>query len=263
LAAADDNQAMTSAVKDYYALLHVHPDAPIEIIRASYRTLMQRLKAHPDLGGDHAAAARINAAYAVLKNPARRAAYDAELAHRATAGEARAASGATAPDRHDRNFGTGREAAKATRSGDPAVEACAFCGQAVPWRPQADIGIALCSRCSSPLARVQLAERQDGDPKRALYRIGKHEPVRIYMDWQDRVGQRGSLLDVSLTGLRFAAQIELDAGRKVRIDSGVCAAVARVAHRNWDDGTRAWQFGAEFLTVAFKRQRGSLLSVGA
>jgi L-aminopeptidase/D-esterase-like protein len=28
---------------DYYKLLHVQPDAPDEVIKASYRTLMQRL----------------------------------------------------------------------------------------------------------------------------------------------------------------------------------------------------------------------------
>ena len=45
---------------DYYRILHVQPDAPREIIRTSYLTLMQRLKMHPDLGGDHWNAALIN-----------------------------------------------------------------------------------------------------------------------------------------------------------------------------------------------------------
>lgn len=38
--------------KNYYRVLHVDPDAPVEIIRSSYRTLMRRMKKHPDLGGD-------------------------------------------------------------------------------------------------------------------------------------------------------------------------------------------------------------------
>ena len=42
------------------------------IIRGSYRTLMQQLKHHPDLGGDTATAALINEAYAVLSNPDKR-----------------------------------------------------------------------------------------------------------------------------------------------------------------------------------------------
>ena len=65
---------------NYYALLHVHPDAPVEIIRASFRTLMQVLKQHPDLGGDKERAQLINEAYSVLSDPDRRARYDADCA---------------------------------------------------------------------------------------------------------------------------------------------------------------------------------------
>ena len=71
--------AMQDDNRDYYEVLHVNRDAPLEIIRGSYRTLMQRLKNHPDLGGDPAIAARINEAYAVLRDAERRAAYDARL----------------------------------------------------------------------------------------------------------------------------------------------------------------------------------------
>jgi DnaJ-class molecular chaperone len=48
--------------RNYYRILHVQPDAPTEVIKSSYRTLMQRLKMHPDLGGDHSEAALINEA---------------------------------------------------------------------------------------------------------------------------------------------------------------------------------------------------------
>jgi DnaJ-class molecular chaperone len=37
--------------RNYYEILHVSRDAPAEIIRGSYRTLMQKLGHHPDLGG--------------------------------------------------------------------------------------------------------------------------------------------------------------------------------------------------------------------
>ena len=59
--------------RNYYRLLHVQPDAPGEVIKASYRTLMQKLRQHPDLGGDDCNAALLNEAYAVLTNPERRA----------------------------------------------------------------------------------------------------------------------------------------------------------------------------------------------
>ena len=65
--------------RNYYRILHVQPDAPVEVIRASYRTLMQRLKQHPDLGGEHWNASLINEAHDVLVDEARRRIYDRTL----------------------------------------------------------------------------------------------------------------------------------------------------------------------------------------
>ena len=62
--------------RNYYRILHVQPDAPTEVIRASYRTLMQKLKQHPDLGGEHWNASVINEAHDVLVDIDRRHAYD-------------------------------------------------------------------------------------------------------------------------------------------------------------------------------------------
>lgn len=65
--------------RNYYRLLRVQPDASLEIIKFSYRTLMQKLQHHPDLGGDEWNASHINSAYATLRHPAKRAAYDRKL----------------------------------------------------------------------------------------------------------------------------------------------------------------------------------------
>lgn len=65
--------------RNYYRILHVQPDAPTEIIKASYRTLMQKLRAHPDLGGDEWNASVINEAYRVLTDKGQRNAYDQHL----------------------------------------------------------------------------------------------------------------------------------------------------------------------------------------
>jgi|GEM_PF-3250346 len=61
---------------DYYQLLHVQPDAPTEVIKASYRVLMQKLKLHPDLGGDNIHAALVNQAFDTLTDAVKRAEYD-------------------------------------------------------------------------------------------------------------------------------------------------------------------------------------------
>ena len=65
--------------RNYYRLLQVQPDAPYEIIRASYRTLMRELKNHPDLGGEISNACLINEAYEILGDSVKRADYDKKL----------------------------------------------------------------------------------------------------------------------------------------------------------------------------------------
>src|SRR5438067_9940076 len=68
--------------EDLYRTLHVEPQADPEAIRAAYRRLARLY--HPDLNADPSAAARmraVNAAYAVLSDPRRRAAYDARRAY--------------------------------------------------------------------------------------------------------------------------------------------------------------------------------------
>jgi curved DNA-binding protein CbpA len=62
--------------RNFYRVLHLQPDAPFEMVRANFQTLMTKLAAHPDLGGEHWSAAHLNAAYATLRDPEKRAAYD-------------------------------------------------------------------------------------------------------------------------------------------------------------------------------------------
>ncbi len=65
--------------RNYYRILNVQPDAPLSQIKSNYRTLLQKLRLHPDLGGQEEQAAIINEAYNILRHPEKRAVYDAEL----------------------------------------------------------------------------------------------------------------------------------------------------------------------------------------
>jgi DnaJ-class molecular chaperone len=67
--------------RDLYKRLNVDPSASAHAVRSAYRVLAHRL--HPDLNPSpaaHDAMVQINHAYAILRDPARRAAYDAERA---------------------------------------------------------------------------------------------------------------------------------------------------------------------------------------
>lgn len=68
--------------RNYYRILRVQPDASTEVIQHAYRSLMQKLRHHPDLGGDPAQASTINLAYASLRDPKKRERYDRELLRR-------------------------------------------------------------------------------------------------------------------------------------------------------------------------------------
>ncbi len=63
---------------DYYAILQVHPNAEKGVIDAAYRKLAA--KYHPDVSHSPDTVEKmkqVNAAYEVLSNPVKRAAYDA------------------------------------------------------------------------------------------------------------------------------------------------------------------------------------------
>ena len=73
----------------FYDILGITPKAPPEVVTAVYRAWMQVLRVHPDLGGNEELAKEINAAYEVLKDPQKRAVYDAELARQSKLPEER------------------------------------------------------------------------------------------------------------------------------------------------------------------------------
>jgi hypothetical protein len=259
---------MSTGLPDYYAILHVDPAAPAEVIRASYRTLMQQLRAHPDLGGDHEAAARLNAAYAVLKDATRRAQYDAERSvgpHSANAGTgAQAKAGgaghseepATRPRRHTHTGNWQKHSGAIDRT-----DVCPFCGTAASVRGVGTDLAEACRNCTAPLTILRPVTHDSVDAQRTVYRIAKTETVRVFISPDDKRGIEARLLDVSLSGMRFTCGYELAKDDVVRVDCDICDAVARVAHLGNAAGQP--QYGAQFLTARFKRQRGSLLSVPA
>lgn len=99
---------MPSPSQDFYEILQIHPQAEPEIVRAAYRRLVQ--KYHPDKNPGYtvemdACMKKISEAYAVLKNPARRAEYDRKAGY---AGSGSGAAGKTATDNRGGTAGGSR-----------------------------------------------------------------------------------------------------------------------------------------------------------
>ena len=235
--------------KNYYQILHVQPDAPAEVIRATYRTMMQRLKMHPDLGGDHENAAIVNEAYAVLMDSVAREKYDASL---------------------QTVQATVSEHVSETNDKQPACQPyifnpnqCAFCqfehkqGNVVEQDK-------LCVQCGSALFPATKHEFET-DGKRLIQRIDKQWSVLFYTDPSQAKPYSGQTQDISLNGMQILTNTRLAEEQIVKISSCYLEAVARVVNLREGHGflRKKWKVGMEFLTLRFHNAQGTFLKVDA
>ncbi len=231
--------------RNYYRILHVQPDAPLEIIRSSYRTIMQRLKQHPDLGGDHWNAALVNEAYAILASSTTRAEYDRQLLSQSRGRPARAAN-------------------RSTRPRGPYVPLvrsyCWFC-QTPHACGMDDLPDASCADCGSPLCPAD-RRRLDPSGQRAVARIPRRHTITFYSRWPQDEGESGETEEISLNGLSFFTDRQVAPKSILKIDSEVCRAVGRVAScRSQTPGSPGrWLVGVEFISLRFARSRGAFVS---
>lgn len=229
---------------NYYELFGVARDAPLEVIRASYRRLMQQAGNHPDLGGDTQTAALINRAYAVLKDPSQRKFYDArqDILSRIAAGLELESEPEPQPEQAD------------PRS------ICLFCQQPHGYILD-DIDDLNCGRCGSPLRAVDTTPVDPND-KRAVQRLGRKLNILVYTHWDQDMGIAGRTVDISPRGLQLTARCGLQPGQLIRVTGQVLDAVGKVTHcgvqsHGWRNLTVA---GVSFLTLRILRPVGAFVS---
>ena len=231
--------------RNYYRLLHVQSDAPLEIIRASYRTLMRILKQHPDLGGDDWNAARINEAYGVLSIAEKRELYDRECR-----GFERRPS---QPDRAPSTLALPVHA-EDLQPADRLI--CAFC-QITNYRDRQHVD-AVCGGCGAPLRLVGVTAGQATE--RGTQRIEHPGDILYWADAARLDSTPGRTVDLSPTGLRFLSQQHLTSAKAIKIESPTLAAVARVTRCTADDPIGSFTTGVQFLTLRLGRPRGTFVS---
>jgi curved DNA-binding protein CbpA len=222
---------------DYYRILHIQPDAPAPIVHASYRTLVQRA-----LGSSGASdeIAQLDAAYAVLGDPRRRAAYDLErVGH--VGGPLHAADDA---------------------AGSLGTRACLFCGalhdlERVLERDDE------CGRCGSPLYPAE-RHRFEYSGQRMLRRIPKKHAISIWVAWPHGAPVHAEMRNLSLNGMSFASSVRFEPNQIVRIACVELHALGRIAHVESDaHGSDGFSAGVEFLTLRFRQVRGNFVSAKA
>jgi hypothetical protein len=228
---------------DYYQILYVRPDAPIAIIKASFRTLMHKLGQHPDAGGDTKNAFLINEAYTVLSDPQARAAYDQNL--RSGLNERPPETEFTAPQ----------------TSSSFAASSCAFCGE--PYLGTAPLDPEVCCKeCGSslhPVSRMCLKN----DLRRAVTRVRRDGDLTYFTQWPG--AEHPALIhNLSPNGIRLVGSSEVTVEQRIKISSELLAAVARVRHcRSVKGEDTSYDIGAEFVTLHFKKNSGIFMARSA
>lgn len=225
---------------DYYQILHVHPDADPEIIKASYRTLMQKLKKHPDLGGDIRNAALINQAYAILKDTKLRKLYDA----------------GSLPELENKSPSAQSKAEKSISSEEKLL--CPFCGltNCISENPTAEE--LHCTNCKSPLRFIDFDPQWVG--RRALRSEKQKTEIEFIESSQLNKTGRGRLEDLSPTGLRFASQSQLHMGNIIKLENGELSAVASVMRCYRDTQSDHYVTAVKFLSLKILKTRGAFVS---
>lgn len=228
---------MPAERRNFYRLLYVQPEAPPEVIKASYRALMSTLRGHPDLGGDPERAALLNAAYAVLSDPQQRREYDKRLRR-----PLRQATAAPQPDPAAPASGRGRPAPASAAAQAPAPapapapddrawlarRCCPFCSQSFTALPKADTR---CIRCDSPLMPAPAPD----EPRGAGELLGRRRSERYPRDMVVRVrlghvpGERAARLrDLSFTGLSLHTEFPVPRGTMLQVGAAGFDTVAQV-----------------------------------
>ena len=238
--------------RNYYRILHVQHDAPKEIIKASYRTLMQKLKLHPDLGGDEWNAALLNEAFSVLANPKKRAEYDRLhgylrndlLRHGDAAGEGSRQK--TAKDLHRHHDGLSTEII------------CPFCNT-TNCISRLDLNSVDCTLCRSPL-QPAMRLKLGNDYRRAIQRTRHNGPITYFTRWPQRIGYRGIITNLSLNGMHFMASSPISSGCVIKIVNNELSAIARVVNSMRENLSGEYSTGVMFLTLRFHKSHGVFIS---
>lgn len=228
--------------RNYYRVLHVQRDAPTEVIKASYRTIMRTLKQHPDLGGDGGNAALINEAYAVLCDPEARRDYDAEHGGQ----DLRAGATVGAPPDPD-----GPE--------HPAPADLCICLFCLTDNSRSEASAAeCCTGCGAPLKLVDITAEHSRE--RTTGRIEHQVDMSYQTDPLRSESTPGHVVDLSPTGLRFLSRQRLTPGRVIKIDTPTLSALARVTRSEDESTTGVFSTGVRFLTLQLRRPRGTFVS---
>lgn len=238
---------------------------------------MQKLRAHPDLGGDEWNASLINEARDVLLNPERRAAYDVQI------GSTGAATYSSSDREHTQNDVSDRPCSEPHRPDNaddnyrstvspgsqltlvPPVTGlasnCPFCHHGVAQKPfdlQQYPTANRCTHCDAPLNSVNTISQDTLNDLRKINRSRLEQRVNVWDKWPRTSAYNASVHDWSTAGCRIKLQNAIEVNSIILLVSSTFDATAIV--RNQTDNIF---YGLEFLTLEVNMTPGSLFKSSA
>ncbi|NND92618.1 MAG: J domain-containing protein [Granulosicoccus sp.] len=259
---------------DYYQLLHVQADAPGPVIKASYRAMMQKLRHHPDLGGDSSMAQVLNEAVDTLCDPARRALYDQQRQGTRIEEPAEPAQDSSSPadaDAADDHQHPDRDPCR--RADDestpiqlPRKARCPFCNMLYA----SDAGrLDLydtgnhCVRCKGPITPAGQPGGALSDELRRIYRHQHEATVSYWTCWPLPSPRFACLHDLSPVGCSIETTQSVKPGSTLLLDMNALVAICQVRHCRQSVTESRYAIGLEFLTLRIEAGPGAVFSVTA
>ena len=234
--------------RSYYRILHIQPDAPLAVIKASYRSLMITLKNHPDLGGNHETAVLINQAYTVLSDSKKRAAYDQYLQ---TRDPSRSASLNASDNKTHKHTWQREQHSRAHKA------QCDFCHTKIE-----SPALIRCPKCQSPVKPIAYKrnDRKELFGRRLVPRISKTELVTFSPGF-GQPDSRAMLNDISTHGVQINTLTSAEAGQVFRIQALAFEALATVVSCRIIG--LQYTIHAQLLSVIFDNHLGVFVSAKA
>ena len=211
--------------RNYYRVLHVQPDAPAELIKASYRTLMHKMKHHPDLGGDHETAVIINEAYDTLTDSKKRKIYDAQLLSERS------------------NSSVGQQSTR-QRTNPTSAQTTAGKGRVRPAQ----------QRTETP-PKDDKFDVDTPPEHRAMPRVKLGALASFYFEEQPKVKHQGTIIDFSPSGLQVQVEAPVAINNKIRIRSDQLTAKGLISYCK-PFGRDRWRIGVILLETKYSQRQG-------
>ena len=269
--------------RNLYRILHVQADAPAAVIKSSYRTMMQKLRHHPDLGGDVGSATLLNEAIRVLGDPVLRAAYDEASASTKTTRK----PPSDKPDKHSSacsknetsvNSSTEKSNTKRPVSAGLSVvtaptqqseiSSCLFCRTRYSEQDEGQGRSAyscapVCYRCGGAMMLVSTIESDLATETRKIFRLDHVLEAMLWDRWPLGKPAYASVIDLSIYGCAITCVEPQTQGTRILLKAKSLNSIGEIRHCDREYNTALYRIGIAFLTLHFSSTPGNLYSITA